>query len=176
MSALRVFSGSLAGFLFVAMPISGYATSVSQIGMQKPAYLTGNPSLDKLLSDYESSVRNGGDTEKLKGFLRESQGFRNRQLSEPLRDELLKFRLDSVRKSDLSREIAGSSVPEVHKKDALWGLRSSLKKGESYRVYVRTGLSKESFSEAVSVFGKAEITFVSSQSGKDVYELVFPAS
>lgn len=59
MSALRVFSGALAGFLLVSIPVSGYATSVSRIGTQKPAYLTGNPSLDKLLSDYESSVRRG---------------------------------------------------------------------------------------------------------------------
>lgn len=119
MSALRIFSGVFAGFLLVTAPLGAFATSVSQIGTRKPAYLTGNPSLDKMFADYEASVRTRGDAEKLRGFLNESSAFRNRGISEALRDDLLKVRLDSVRKSDLSKDVSMDSVVESGRKGAL---------------------------------------------------------
>lgn len=175
MFALRTFAGSLAGLVAVTSFFPAFASTTAGTALPKPAYATGNAPLDRMLSDYESGVRSRSDGAKLDAFLREAPGFKNRQISEALRDDILKARIDSVKKTDLSRELPARLVSEPERKAVLRGLVGSMKKDPStYRVIVRTSLSQTSLSDALSVFGKTETSLLYSEGVKDTYEITFP--
>ena len=177
MFALRTLAGSLAGLVAVTSPVSAFASTTTETGIPKPSYVTGNAPLDRMFSDYETDVRSRSDGTKLNAFLREAPGFKNRQISEALRDDILKARIDSVRKTDLSRELPAKLVSDSDRKAVLRGLVGSMKKDSvTYRVIVRTSYSKSALSDALSVFGKTETTFLFSDGTKDSYEIAFPNS
>ena len=180
MSAFRSFSGFVAGLVAVTTPLSSFAAvpaPSANMGVSM-TYSTGNKPLDRMLSEYESAVRSKGDSAKLNGFLRESSGFKDRKISDSLRDELLKNRIDTVSKASLSSEIPSKITSASDRKTALDGLVSSMRKGadSSYRLIVRTSLTKADLTDALAVFGDARATYLSSSSGKDQYEITFPNS
>ncbi len=180
MSAFRPLAGLVAGLVAVTSPLTSFAAvpvPTANMGVSV-SYSTGNKPLDRMLSEYESSVRSKGDSAKLNGFLRESSGFKDRKISDSLRDELLKNRLDGVAKTTLSAELPQKITSDSDRKAVLKGLVSSMRKGvdSDYRVIVRTSLTKAELTDALAVFGQAKATFLSSASGKDQYEIVFPSS
>lgn len=177
MFALRTLAGSLAGLVAVTSPFSAFASTTAGTSVPKPSYATGNVPLDRMFSEYESAVRSRSDGAKLNAFLREAPGFGNRQISETLRDEILKSRIDSVKKSDLSRELPEKLATDSDRKSVLRGLVASMKKDSAtYRVIARTSHSKSALVDALSVFGKTEASFLYSDGTKDTYEITFPNS
>lgn len=142
------------------------------------SYSTGNKPIDRMLSDYEASVRNKGDSSHLNGFLKEAPGFKGKNFSEGLRDELFRTRMDSVAKNDLSKDVPSKISSATDRRAVLGGLVSSMKKGpdSGYRIIVRTSLTRTELTDALAVFGKAQVTLLSSAGGKDTYEIVFPGS
>lgn len=175
MFALRTFAGSLAGLVAVTSSFPAFASTTAGTSVPRPTYATGNAPLDRMFSDYESGIRSRSDSAKLDAFLREAPGFKNRQISESLRDDILKARIDSVKKSDLSQELPQKLVSETDRKAVLRGLVGSMKKDSAtYRVIVRTSLSKTALSDALSVFGKTETALLYSDGTKDTYEITFP--
>lgn len=175
MFALRTFAVSLAGLVAVTSFFPAFASTTAGTSVPRPTYATGNAPLDRMFADYESAVRSRSDGAKLNAFLREAPGFKNRQISETLRDEVLKARIDSVKKSDLSRELPEKLVSDSDRKTVLRGLVGSMKKDPAtYRVIARTSLSKAALSDILSVFGKAEASLLYSEGTKDTYEISFP--
>ncbi|MDQ1343708.1 MAG: hypothetical protein QG650_428, partial [Patescibacteria group bacterium] len=177
-SARSLVSGFIAGLLISSAPLSSYAAP-SVFPARNPSYQTGNAPLDGLLAEYEKSIRAKGDSPRISAFVRESSGFKNRKISEGLRDEILKNRIESVSKNVLSQRLPANIASESVKKAVLGDLKGSFKKRNSadFRVFVRTSLSRADLEAALSAFGNAEMTFsFRAEDGKDVYEIAFPAS
>lgn len=118
MSVVRPFATLLASVLLVATPVSSFAADASVA----PSYQTGNRALDGIFADFERSVRSKGDNARLSNFLRESSGFRNGKISEGLRDEVLKNRIESVSKNLLANQVPSGVTTEQGRKTVISGL------------------------------------------------------
>lgn len=167
----RSVSGVLAGILTLSVPVSSFADAP---GILPSGYATGLPKIEKLLSDYAASIRSGKDAAKFAKFAIETaNGYSGRKISDALREELVKYRLDTVAKSALDAEVP-SAAPSAVRKAMVDGLRDSVRRNASseVRLIVKTSLSEDELTKSLEALGNVTVSPLPG----GAYQVKFPKS